>query len=314
MKKKIINLIIKTVGFLIVSASFIFIYKSFRSMDLRLIYEKASHAWIINIILFSIVYSFLFQIQGITWNANLEIIAEIKTNIYEILSIYSRANIAKYLPGNILVFVERHLLLRKYGISDVRLILINISEIFYFFVVSFVISLISILFGIVVLPSGIINKININLIVIIIIIPTVIAIVLFTLYNKQIVNELFKLSTAKNFKKASINLLLYFSYFILYGFLNVLIFFIFLKINIDFYSILLIISAFSISWVLGYVTPGAPGGIGVRESILIILLSPYFGYTNTFLVAMLSRIITILGEIFAYYYGSLYRSHCSLYN
>ena len=306
MKKKILNTIIKIAGYIIVLACFIFIYKSFKKIDLSLLINKITPVWVINLILFSLIYSLLFQIQGITWNINLEIIAERKTNLLEILSIYSKANIAKYLPGNIFVFVGRHLILRKYGISDVRLVLINFSEIFFFFGVSFLISLIGIVSGIIKLPSEVINKININLIVIVLIILGIICSIFLIIYNKKVFKEFIKLATVNNFIKISINLFLYILYFLLYGLLNVLIFIVFLKIKVSFDSTLFIIAVFSVSWVLGYVVPGASGGIGVRESILLILLSPFFGYTNTFIVAIISRLITLFGEIFAFFYGNFF--------
>ncbi|TVQ54167.1 MAG: UPF0104 family protein, partial [Spirulina sp. DLM2.Bin59] len=37
-----------------------------------------------------------------------------------------------------------------------------------------------------------------------------------------------------------------------------------------------VISAFAVAWVLGLVLPGAPGGLGVFESVAVGLLSPQF--------------------------------------
>ena len=74
------------------------------------------------------------------------------------LSIYSTANIAKYLPGNIFVFVGRHLILRKYGISDIRLVLTNLSEIVCFFGMSIFISMLGVLNGVIKIPDYILKK------------------------------------------------------------------------------------------------------------------------------------------------------------
>jgi glycosyltransferase 2 family protein len=54
--------------------------------------------------------------------------------------------------------------------------------------------------------------------------------------------------------------------------------------------------AFAISWLLGTITPGAPAGVGIRESIIILILSPYIGGPSSILVSLLMRIVTMLGD------------------
>jgi glycosyltransferase 2 family protein len=59
----------------------------------------------------------------------------------------------------------------------------------------------------------------------------------------------------------------------------------------------LIFSAFSFSWVLGLVVPGAPGGIGVFEATAIALLNSQIP-TGTILGGVaLYRLISILAEL-----------------
>ena len=70
-----------------------------------------------------------------------------------------------------------------------------------------------------------------------------------------------------------------------------------------FLSIKLIIAAkliviFSLAWVAGFIIPGAPGGIGVREVVLIFFLSPIIGEPEGIAVAIALRFVTLLGDIF----------------
>lgn len=52
-----------------------------------------------------------------------------------------------------------------------------------------------------------------------------------------------------------------------------------------------------IAWLVGYLTPGAPGGIGTREATLIALLS-FLNQEETVLIATaLFRIVTTLGDL-----------------
>lgn len=62
---------------------------------------------------------------------------------------------------------------------------------------------------------------------------------------------------------------------------------------------------FAISWLLGTITPGAPAGAGIREGIIILILSPHIGEANSILVSLTVRMVTILGDT-AFYLLSLY--------
>ena len=61
-----------------------------------------------------------------------------------------------------------------------------------------------------------------------------------------------------------------------------------------------IITYYMLAWVLGFIVPGAPGGIGVREAILVLLLSPVIGDTVTLSAALIHRLISIIGDFTGY--------------
>jgi len=52
------------------------------------------------------------------------------------------------------------------------------------------------------------------------------------------------------------------------------------------------IGAFSLAWAAGFVVPGAPAGIGVREATLLALLSPIIGTGPAVTVAIAHRLVT----------------------
>ena len=56
--------------------------------------------------------------------------------------------------------------------------------------------------------------------------------------------------------------------------------------------------AFALAWLAGFLTPGAPAGIGVRESVLLLILTPFAGAGPVLLLAALARVVTILGDTF----------------
>ncbi len=58
-----------------------------------------------------------------------------------------------------------------------------------------------------------------------------------------------------------------------------------------------ITGAFSLSWVAGYVAFFAPGGIGVREYLLTLLLTSFFSSSEVAIYATIHRLIWVLEEI-----------------
>lgn len=58
----------------------------------------------------------------------------------------------------------------------------------------------------------------------------------------------------------------------------------------------MLISAFSLAWLLGLVVPGAPGGVGVFEATAIALLGPQFSPGLLLGVVALYRLVSVLAE------------------
>jgi uncharacterized membrane protein YbhN (UPF0104 family) len=60
--------------------------------------------------------------------------------------------------------------------------------------------------------------------------------------------------------------------------------------------ILLSIGVFAIAWVAGFVTLVSPGGVGVREAVLLAGLTPAYGPGTALAVAIAYRIVTSIGD------------------
>lgn len=57
---------------------------------------------------------------------------------------------------------------------------------------------------------------------------------------------------------------------------------------------------FALAWLLGFVVPGAPGGIGVREVALVSLYSREIGEAAALSLALLLRVVTVVGDFLAF--------------
>ena len=60
---------------------------------------------------------------------------------------------------------------------------------------------------------------------------------------------------------------------------------------------------FAIAWLAGYLVPGAPGGLGVREAMMVLLLSPVLGGGASVGLGITLRVTTTLGDAVAFLIG-----------
>jgi len=61
-------------------------------------------------------------------------------------------------------------------------------------------------------------------------------------------------------------------------------------------SLLSFCAAYIVAWLAGFVTPGAPAGVGVRELVLLFLLQGMINESDLLLAVVLGRLVTVLGD------------------
>lgn len=57
--------------------------------------------------------------------------------------------------------------------------------------------------------------------------------------------------------------------------------------------------SYTAGYLVGFVTPLAPGGLGAREGTLVVLLGPRYGTSAALGIALTIRLVNIAGEFFA---------------
>lgn len=65
-----------------------------------------------------------------------------------------------------------------------------------------------------------------------------------------------------------------------------------------------LLGVFAASWLLGFLVPGAPAGIGIRELVLTEGLAPLIGRDQAVLIALLFRILSTAADLLAFAIGS----------
>jgi len=64
---------------------------------------------------------------------------------------------------------------------------------------------------------------------------------------------------------------------------------------------------FAIAWLAGYLVPGAPGGLGVREAMMVLVLSPVLGAGAAVGLGVTLRVTTTVGDAGAFLLGLLFK-------
>ncbi|GEM_PF-1491405 len=269
------------------------------------------------LILFVIVYMILAYLTIFSNKIILQFLEEKPVRFINIVSVNIRSNMAKYIPGNFLQFVSRNFLGSLYGYKQSNIALSSIIEIALNIFCTILIILLSFTSGLIVIPESLMNSIGIYSIkarfgiLILLIVSAIALIIYFLLKTNNGINIFF----VKLFKKAKLFFSIYFFaaaikvtliymfVFIILGLFFVFIFSFFLNNPVSMHQSFFIVTAYIFSWLMGYITPGSPAGIGVREAVLVLLLGPAFGREAVISAAIIHRTITILGDILTFSIG-----------
>jgi len=122
--------------------------------------------------------------------------------------------------------------------------------------------------------------------------------VIYFIYKKHL-NEIFKLFSMRKVSKLAIVCVCYSLFLVINGVILFCIFSFMLETNLNIGHLPIIICANVLAWMGGFITPGAPGGLGVREALLTMILSNILPATIIIAGVLIFRVITLFGEILA---------------
>lgn len=237
--------------------------------------------------------------SGLAWALWLRFFAGRSIDRREAVCVYAKANIGKYLPGNVMHYVERNLFATNLGISQKKLAVSTICEVIGLVGVAFLLAVsvsagqlaesIRLIFGE--------SYVRIILGIIALGIVMVLAAVFFL--RKKITAQLREYSLKEFGKTLAETMVLYGIVLIALGLIMVALY-AYMGGEITWNNGSLIVSGYVIAWVLGFVIPGASGGIGVRELVITVLLGSVVGPETVLTLSVIHRLITIVGDFLAY--------------
>jgi len=211
--------------------------------------------------------------------------------------IYGRANIAKYLPGNVFHIAGRQVLGWRAGYSHSSIACASVYEILGMLVMSGAIALT----GIVLFKLRGVSLTALQL-------TGLTALALIIVLCVSLLSEAVLRKRGIGPTQRSVFMVLgslirpycyYIIFFVITGGLLALLFYV-VTTSIGINTILQIIATYSAAWIVGYITPGAPGGIGVREALLVVMLGQFVDEPQAILIALVFRLITTTGDVVYY--------------
>ncbi len=218
--------------------------------------------------------------------------------------IWMQSNIGKYLPGNVFHYVGRFTLSHQEGINSAPTILGIFSEVILLSIAAILLTLPFYFAESDSLLENFPQLSSLNSVILIFLLTCVLAalVIFFVVKGKRTFLKTSKLNPIdiKTSAKlvASVSLVPLFCYLLIFSIAGltaqaIITNFWHSPVNI---TTTLLISAYAVSFMVGFLLPGAPGGLGVRELALVSILTPYLGFSESFSLALTLRICSFLAD------------------
>ena len=254
----------------IITIGIVISYITEYSSEIDLLSFKATDILLLS--LYSFIYFIISLLLAVAWHSVLSSFG-IKIPILWSIKAFGISQFAKYLPGNVLHFAGRYIIASRKKINRPL-----IAKSIFIEIVMLVIAA-SCFFPLAI--AAFLGK------------PFSI-----TIFFSLILISYFSLTLYKDRNLAKI-LFFYLVFLFSLGF----IFWLTIKVfdpSIEYSLLLSVVGSFVISWLAGFLTPGAPAGVGIREVVILYLLEGSIDQ-STLLVAIVSnRLISVVGDLLFY--------------
>lgn len=221
----------------------------------------------------------------------------IALSLRQVYMVMGQAQIAKYLPGNVFQYLGRLALGTKIGIPAETILLSIGVETLLVIVTATIIAVIGLFFDRRAFAWLMENMdTNVRTLILLIVFLSVAIVPILLFYSRRWIYQ--RLSYLHP-SRLSMAMGLYLTVFIVFGMLISLLLKVLWGIDSDlkWYKFAW---GFALAWVMGFIVPGAPGGLGIREAVFIGLYSRDIGEGVVIGLAFILRVVTIMGDLLAF--------------
>lgn len=291
-------------GTLLMIAAVVFIIKKIISMDVdyTLLFGRKNAVYMILCIL---IQTGIIIFMCSPWLKLVEILSGERIPYRKALSVYTKSNFLKYVPGNVFQYIGRNQLAADMGISHGDVACATVIDIVFSMAAPFVIGLVLVGGGAVkILEAYGKSFAAVALAGCVLVTAVIIVLIKFRSRFSKVLEKYRKVFVKENIKR----ILLTFVYYLVQNAVTVVMCVTALRhiigMNQDFSDILMFSGVYLFSWIIGFITPGAPGGIGVREAVMMLMCGEFTGSDEIVLFAVVMRVVSVAADALAYGAGA----------
>jgi len=296
--------IVSYVGTLLMIISLVFVARSLitawqndEGFDLAML----TSPWIVAGLLgVAALEGFGILLAGLNFRALLRNVSGIACDRALAVKVYTESNVYKYIPGGVMYVAGRNRLAVEvdelsHGKVALSTVLEGISMVIGVVVVSAIFA-----FNHSITYIQTLDMLPIILLIIGVLVLIAIPVVYYFRHRigkgiKQLTNNTEKLSWTVIVKRVGFGIVLMFSYSATFLMTLTL-----LGQELTFELGFAIIGLYLVSWLAGFLTPGAPSGLGIREAVMMMFLADFVDVSILIAAMVMHRVLTVLGDLFAY--------------
>ncbi|MEZ5904529.1 MAG: hypothetical protein R3C69_05280 [Geminicoccaceae bacterium] len=243
----------------------------------------------------TMIYASLLVAVGIGFASLVRSTGHAMATPQEGIALWGQANIAKYLPGNVMHFAGRQLLARRFDWPQASTTTASVLELALQVLMSCSIGVAGLLM---------IDRMNTEvasswLVAALFLSSAVLTVALLgrlpLAWLPAIARRLLAAFSLEDLRTFSRSTLLYGAFFIGQGLVGWLVYSWLLGVA-DAAILPGVVAIVLLGWCAGLVVPGAPGGLGVREATMVLLGAPFLDNDSLMLMTILLRVISLAGE------------------
>ena len=297
--------IIKIIGNVVMIAALAFVVKKLFDMDISISQFRDGRV-LTALFLCMIVTTVIIIFSCYPWLVFTRSLSGRKIPFSTAMPVYTQSNLYKYIPGNVFQYVGRNQLASDMDISHVDVACATVLDILFCVFWTGVISVVLLRHMLAEVFSQFMGSLVVDAIIGIIIVAIIILLLRLKFKDKF---KAYISRYAKAFAKENRAMLLRGAfYYLLQNLVSACMYFVCLKLIIpqaDTAELITLTGAFMAAWIIGFVTPGAPGGIGIREGVMLFVCGDKFS-DRIVLFVLVMRIASIGADIAAFIIGKIY--------
>lgn len=223
------------------------------------------------------------------WHRCVRVLGRVNTPRGTTYASFVLTQVGKYVPGNVVHFVGRHLWLMQTGIAHRALYLAFVLETFILVAASVAVGMIA--------TWAFPPELQGLIYVIRMVAPAASSLIVVSVIGLLVVAAA-RIDVGKTISQALVG----FGSAVLFFLVQGMVFFCICS-EVSSGADLSAVGVAVVAWTAGFVVPGAPGGIGIREFIIFVLLGPTMPQAELLIAITLFRIITTAGDVSCYLVG-----------